>query len=216
MLPPPISTVHERGSRVQLSEKEKLILVIGRFNVRGHNKCQLDAVRAFVELKQRAVLSSDWKLVVAGHVNPNPDNETYVEQCRRVGLGHRVEVRTNISIEELCELYRRASFLWQFTGIELPFGVDPSKCEHLGLVALDCFGYGVVPVVYQRSGVAMMLNSGQNGFVFGSTRDLAGLMGLLGTHWKAAYHQQLFNASLKMGREFSHAKFVERVGGLVY
>lgn len=207
VLYPPILEIHTSKEAVAFSEKEKLVLNIGRFNVNGHNKCQLDAVRAFTTLVDEGVLDREWRLVVAGKLNQGKENERYLEQCRIDGRGYNVEVLTNVSIATLTDLYRRASYLWQFTAYGSPFGYRPEYCEHLGLVALDCFAYGTIPVAYHRSGITYVIKHGMNGYTFADLDELRAIMNNANRVFGTVYHQKQFENSLSSSAGFSFNSF---------
>ena len=212
VIPPPISTVH--GGDCPFESKERLVLNIGRFNVRGHNKCQLEAVEAFCRLQNDGVLDQTWMMIVAGYVNESPENLAYLERCEQAASRARVEVQTNASLDELQQLYRRACCLWQFTGVNLPFGDAPERCEHLGLVALDCYSYGVIPVVYHRSGMTYLIEHGRNGYCFGGYEELSDIMGLLNRHFGGKLHQEIYGHCLEGAADHDFESFrssVERV-----
>ena len=215
VIPPPISEVHLSQNSISFDQKEKLIINVGRFNVGGHQKCQDQAIRAFGELNQQGILDSSWQLTVAGHVNRSPENDAYLESCRRAADGLNVEVLTNISLAELCALYRRASALWQFTGVNLPFGVNPGHCEHLGLVALDSFAYGVIPIAYQRGGMSYFIKHGVNGFVFSDIAELAEIMKLISDSYRSSAHRSLFENSVQSKTDFTFEAFRRRITELI-
>ena len=215
VIPPPISEVHTRA-QVTFAEKEPIVLNVGRFNVFGHSKCQLEAIETFVDLTERGVLDSTWRLVVAGHVNRNPESEQYVVRCRQAAERANVEVLTNISFNHLQHLYRRATALWQFTGLHLPYGEKPEHCEHLGLVAMDCLAYGVVPICYERSGAAQLIEHGKTGFVFSELAEVESAMRLLSDHRGRQLHQKLFRQLRNAAHRFSAEYFTESVANLIH
>jgi len=191
VLVPPISDSHIRCGFGSLKEKQKKILVIGRFNVLSHNKNQLMAVQSFVEMKKNGSLDPEWELVLVGNVNSTPENIEYVDACREAATGFPVSIRTNVALEELLQLYRSATCLWQFTGYGLSFGESPQRCEHLGLVAMDCFVHGVIPLVYERSGAALLIDEGITGWAFNSKEDLASQMQLIEQEWQRDSHAEM-------------------------
>ena len=194
IMEPPISEIHFQKEPISLAEKEKLILCIGRFNVRGHNKCQLEAIKVFVDSQKKGVLSEDWRLVVAGRLNEGADNMCYLSECLKAGNGN-VTILENISLDYLTSLYRKASALWQFTGFGKPFGYDPELCEHLGLVALDCFAYGTIPIVFHRGGLPYLISHGVNGYSFGTVEELQSIMHLIDRNFGSSFHEfQLIHA----------------------
>ena len=191
ILYPPISNTHLKADKFPLHKKERLILQIGRFNVAGHSKKQLEAIKCFRQLKETKVLGSAWKMVVVGRVNSGAKNEEYVELCHEAARGAGVEIITNVSLETLQNLYQKAACLWQFTGFGLDFGDIPQHCEHLGLVAMDCFAYGVIPMIYQRSGMVPLVEYGRNGFSFGSYEELGDIMRAFAAGFGGPLHQRL-------------------------
>lgn len=197
-LPPPISNSHMDEAGVPFGAKEKIILNVGRFNVDGHCKRQLDAIRAFERFVSEKVFGADWHFYAIGNLNPGEQNQAYLDECRRVG-GPNVHIETDVPFSRLQELYRKASVVWQFTGIHLPSGQLPQHCEHLGLVAMDGFCYGALPMVYQRSGVSYMIDHGKTGFTFASTEELKTIMGLFDRAFGTQAHTQMFRAA----REYS-------------
>ena len=211
VLAPPISETHISRNPVSLWEKEKLILTLGRFNVKGHNKCQLEAIQEFVKLSKQGVLDSEWRMVVAGYVNESPENNAYVDQCRAAAQDSNVEIRTNATLDSLQSLYRRASCLWQFTGIQLGFGKQPERCEHLGLVALDCYCYGVIPVVYHRGGMTHIVDHGSSGYCFADSDELKDVMSLLSSQFGKAFHQRLFVNCLQQADAHSFPAFKDSI-----
>jgi len=211
VIPPPVSKVHQ-AKKPEFEQKEALILNVGRFNVFGHNKCQLEAVRTFSQFVEDGVVDPSWKLLVAGHVNESPETNDYVQQCRdAAGAAANIEIRTNISLGELCLCYQRASVVWQFTGIGLLFGEKPGNCEHLGLAALDGFAYGAIPVVYHRGGMTYFIKHGFNGYCFGSAEELAQITRLLAHSFGTEFHRKLFDYTCESVQYFTFDVFKSKI-----
>lgn len=207
VLVPPISDSHRSSERVRATDKRKQILVVGRFNVLSHNKNQLLAVQAFAEMKRCGILDAEWELVVVGNVNASPENIAYVESCRLAGAGLPVSVLTNVTFDELLEVYQTASCLWQFTGFGEPYGENPQRCEHLGLVAMDCFAHGVIPLLYDRSGAAMLLQEGVTGWAFHTTDELKAQMDLVAREWGQPCHDSVIEALYAQSSLFDTTAF---------
>lgn len=198
-LPPPISNSHMNAGGIAFSSKEKIILNVGRFNVDGHCKRQLDAIRTFQELVRDGEIGNDWHFYAVGNLNPGEANQRYLADCHEAA-GPHVHIETDVQFTRLQELYRKAAVLWQFTGIHLQSGQLPQHCEHLGLVAMDSMCYGAVPMVYQRSGVAYMIDHGRTGFTFGTIDELKSIMGIFDQVFGTETHYNMFQAT----REYSH------------
>ncbi len=215
VLVPPISRVHTSQKQVQFEEKEKLLLNVGRFNVHGHSKHQLKAIESFIEARKRGVFDDSWKFVLIGQINENDETLEYLEDCKALASGHPIQIYNNLDIDSLCSYYRRASFLLHFTGYGSKFGETPEKTEHLGLVALDCFAYGVLPILYHRGGAATMIRHGVDGFVFKDVDDLQQLLQKCSTWYKAPLHRVLFEASKKRSIEFDAEHFTGQLEALL-
>ena len=215
VLHPPISSIHFVQPPVDFCEKERLILSIGRFNVFGHSKRQLEVIRAFCDSIRQGVIDDSWRLVVAGHMNSSPETEDYLAQCRLCAEGYPVEILTNVSIDALCAFYRRASYLWQFTGLEYGFGSYPERCEHLGLVSLDSFAYGVLPIVYERSGIVDAIDHGKNGYLFGTLDELRQIMRVSARSFGSAMHCRQFTWSRESAANYNFANFRQRLRDLL-
>lgn len=210
VLPPPISSAHT-AARPVLEEKERLILLVGRFNVEGHNKCQLDAIRAFRSMRDEGELSPEWRLHLVGNLNPGAATQRYFDRCRRAAEGADITIERNVPFERLQNLYRRAACLWQFTGFGLVDGAEPQNCEHLGLVALDGLAYGTIPFVYERSGVSFLIDHGGNGFVFKDRAELSSEMRLLDRSFKGPTHQAMFRSAIEASSQLGCEAFVARL-----
>lgn len=208
VLVPPISDSHTASSGSPVTKKQKQILVVGRFNVLSHNKNQRVAVEAFSQMRKAGILDDEWELILIGNVNSSPENLAYLESCRSAGEGLPVSIRTNVSITELLDLYRSATCLWQFTGYGLPFGESPQRCEHLGLVAMDCLAHGVIPLVFERSGAAMLIQEGVTGWAFGSIEQLSEQMHVVAREWCSPFHQTMIDTIQSQMSEFDTAAFV--------
>jgi len=214
VLPPPISSTHS-ATTPEFAQKERLILLVGRFNVDGHNKRQLDAIRAFRRLKDSKVLGADWRLQVAGNLNSGGATRRYFERCLREGNSWDIKIDTNVPFAELQDHYRRASCLWQFTGLGLIDGEEPQHCEHLGLVALDSLSYGTIPVVFERSGVSYLIEHGKNGFIFGGFDDLTPIMGVLDRGFGSPTHHAMFRSAIDSSSRFGFDSYVSTLRSIV-
>jgi glycosyltransferase involved in cell wall biosynthesis len=214
-LPPPISDSHMKATGISFEGKEKIILNVGRFNIHGHCKRQLEAIRCFQEMLFREIIDDGWQLFCVGNLNNSPENVEYVETCRREA-GANVCIETDVSFSRLQGLYRRAAALWQFTGSHLKSGETPQYCEHLGLVAMDSMCYGTIPMVYQRSGVAFVINHATSGFIFETTDELARIMAVFDRAFGSKEHNAMFEASRASAAELGFESFKSRLSAHVW
>ena len=210
MLIPPISEKH-LNSTTKFEDKEKLILNVGRFCVAGHNKNQLEAINSFKQLVDDGILDSSWKLEICGQYNDVADTVVYLKRCKEAAHGYNIDIQTNVPFNSLCNSYRRASVLWQFTGFGTPFGVKPEKCEHLGLVALDALAYGTIPVMFARSGASFVIDSGVDGFVFSDYAELKSIMAFIDKCYTTDFHLSFFEKAKAKAGAVSYKNFQENL-----
>ncbi|RME58919.1 MAG: glycosyltransferase, partial [Candidatus Dadabacteria bacterium] len=212
---PPLSCREDDAIVDCFNEKEKVILVVGRFNVKGHSKRQLEAIDAFIKLVSAGVLDSEWELYVVGHLNDGDENKRYFEKCKKKASQYRITVKANVAYEELEKLYRKATCLWQFTGVQCEWGKHPGLCEHLGLVALDCFRYGVIPIAYQRGGMAGVIRSYFDGFLFYDLSELFEIMKIIAAFYKKEGHKWFYRNALSRFSDYNLAAFRKKLKDII-
>jgi len=213
VFPPPISQQHFQNN-YSLTKKEKLILNVGRFNVDGHSKCQKEAIEAFIWLKEMGVLDPEWRMIVAGHLNEGELNREYFEYCSALSP-EDVTVIKNASFNDLCKYYSRAAVLFQFTGFGLDFGVIPERCEHLGLVAMDAMCYGTIPVVYERSGAALITDWGDSMYSFTNRLELAKIMSWITADFGTSSYLSHMRRCRAEAQKYCYANFCAKLEGVL-
>lgn len=210
-LMPPISDSHLQLKEPTIDDKEKIILNVGRFNTLGHNKGQLNAIRAFIKLNHEKVLDESWKLVLCGQFNDVDDTKKYLELCKKVAKNYNIKININVPFEELYSYYQKATCLWQFTGYGKNFGDFPEKCEHLGLVALDALAHGTIPMIFARSGASFVFDIGNDGFIFLNYKELKMEMELLKNSYGTLFHQKLIGNCYQKSKALSYISFEQKM-----
>jgi glycosyltransferase involved in cell wall biosynthesis len=143
--------------------RDPLILSVGRFFADWHTKNQHVLVEAMAELDVPG-----WSLVLAG----GADDPDYVAHVRRAAAGLPVELRLDVSREELLDLYSRASLFWHAAG----YGQDerhPERFEHFGIATAEAMAHGVTPFVYPAGGSAELVEDGRTGRWWRTPAELA-------------------------------------------
>jgi glycosyltransferase involved in cell wall biosynthesis len=163
ILYPPVDMMDSR----ELRNKEKIILSVSRFELSG-KKQQLEMIRIFERMLQRhPEKTKGWKMVIAGgSVNGNP----YLERVRKASQllpEGKIDLRVDISLDELRELYRKASIFWHLAGLEQR---DPERAEHFGMTTVEAMQNRCAPVVYRGGGQKEIIEAGVSGLFF-DTRD---------------------------------------------
>ena len=165
LLYPPV----EGGPPAPAGERRPLILSVARFE-RAGSKRQLEMARAFGRMRSRfPALSGGWRLVLAGGVEPRGNDYLRRVEEEAAGAGSAIEVRTNLSAEELAGLYRQASLFWHLCGAEAR---DPALREHFGMTVAEAMRYGVAPIVFDGGGLPEIVDHGVSGLRVASSAAL--------------------------------------------
>ena len=74
-----------------------------------------------------------------------------------------VELKVNIPVSELQEMYRQAGIFWHFCGL---LQTEPALVEHFGMTTVEAMQNGCVPVVFDGGGQREIVEEGRSGFRF--------------------------------------------------
>jgi glycosyltransferase involved in cell wall biosynthesis len=134
--------------------REPLILSVGRFFSDWHTKNQDVLVEAMRQLD-----APGWSLVLAG----GADDRAYAERVRSAAEGLAVELRLDVSRDELLDLYARASLFWHAAGYGQDERRHPERLEHFGIATVEAMAHGAVPLVFPAGGSAELVDDGVTG-----------------------------------------------------
>lgn len=153
------------------TEKENVILGVGRFTQAQHAKKQHVLVNSFRKLVENGL--NNWKLILAGGTLKT--DERYVKKLHKLARGYPIEILTDISFVDLVKLYGKAKIFWHAAG----FGEDeekhPERMEHFGIVIAEAMAAGCVPVVIKKGGIPEIVADGKNGFLWETIEQLEDL-----------------------------------------
>ncbi|MCF7977042.1 MAG: glycosyltransferase [Chromatiaceae bacterium] len=158
------------AQELDISNKEKLILHVGRFFLSGHNKKQLELVNAFRNLYERGAISAGWRFVMVGQVHA--DQQGYVDAVSAAAEGLPVSLLHNVSRDELDQLYRRAAIYWHATGLNEELEESPELFEHFGITTIEAMAHGCIPIVIDAGGQPEIVNSTDIGYLFTNEAEL--------------------------------------------
>jgi glycosyltransferase involved in cell wall biosynthesis len=136
---PPIDIPKERRFR-----KENLIISTGRIS---SDKCYDFIIEVFKESSKNISLKN-YKLLICGKA----DDENYLGRLKKMSLGFPIEFRTNLTNEELCNVYKKAKIFMQAKGLGVDEERYPALLEHFGMTPLEAMSYGCVPIVLNKGG----------------------------------------------------------------
>lgn len=182
--------------------KEKLVLSVARFEASGSKK-QLELLEAFRRLRENPGMAG-WKLVLAGgSFGRNFYHKKVVK--RAMGMAG-VEVRANLPLAELKDLYARASIFWHACGLGEK---APERVEHFGMATVEAMQNGCIPVVINKGGQKEIVEAGVSGFLFDD------LKGLCETTLKLAadpaLRDRISEGARARSRRFTGKRFTEEV-----
>jgi glycosyltransferase involved in cell wall biosynthesis len=108
------------------------------------------------------------RLVLAGHARDSRHVRALIDQARRLGVGSRVEVRTDVDRAELTRLYGKASAI-----------VHPALFEPFGLALLEGMAQGCAAISSSSEyagGWVDILERGRQGLGFANPDELTSAM----------------------------------------
>ena len=143
-------------------DKEKLILSVARFELSGSKK-QLELVKTFSEIcQQYPEQSSGWKLVLVGG---SSTENSYLEELEAAVTKSQcpIEIKPNIPVAEVRDLYRRAAVFWHACGLDETL---PERVEHFGMTTVEAMQNYCVPIVIDGGGQREIVEHGDSGLGF--------------------------------------------------
>jgi glycosyltransferase involved in cell wall biosynthesis len=129
---PPVD-VSSFSEGLSVPKREKTVLVISRISP------EKQIERAIRILKIVNEKDEGWRLTVVGALSPF--NTSYYEKLVSLGKGHNVQIRTNLSKQEILEAAASSSvYLHTMPG------------EHFGISVVEAMASGLIPVVPDSGG----------------------------------------------------------------
>lgn len=165
LLYPPVDMYNPESNS---QNKKSIVLSVARFETTGSKK-QIEMAKAFADLVRRdKTLMRDWTLVLAGGTFPgNP----YFDKVKRLveSLHCNIELRPDVTYEELRALYRDAAIFWHACGLKEK---DPHRVEHFGMTTVEAMQNFCVPVVIDGGGQREIVEHNVSGLRFRTVKQL--------------------------------------------
>ncbi len=198
ILYPPVDMMDSCEDR----DKEKIILSVSRFELSG-KKQQLEMIKIFERMLHRYPEKTEgWKMVIAGgSVDGNP----YLESVRKASRSlpaEKIDLRVDISLNELKELYRKASIFWHLAGLEQ---IDPERAEHFGMTTVEAMQNRCVSVVYRGGGQKEIIEDRVSGLFFDTRDEL--INRTLELMDSSSLREEIGRAAYERGKEFTKKSF---------
>ncbi len=153
-------------------KKQPVILSVGRFFGHLHSKQQERIIEWYRELRDANVDFKEYKLVLAGGLKTEDDQEFFNSLKKKIGRDPSIELKSNVSYAELSRLYQEARFFWHFTGLGYDENEHPENVEHLGITPLEAMASGCIVFCYSAGGPKELIEDGATGFLFLTKEEL--------------------------------------------
>ncbi len=193
--------------------KEKIILSVGRFFPQLHSKQHEKIIAVFNKMQRSHQNFKDYKLILAGGLKD--EDKDYFRQIKNLTQKNpSIILKPDISLDELYELYKLATFFWHFTGYGVDEKAHPELVEHLGITPLEAMAAGAITFCYNAGGPKEIVTDGQNGYLFNNENELqTKMMAVLEDQNKQKTIRD--NANNFIRQNFSYEVFKQRVNELI-
>lgn len=167
ILPPAI----DPGSYI-VSPKENVILMVGRFSRRPHDKKHAPMVAAFKDMYEKGMLPG-WKMIIMGGLRRDqPEDVEYFQEVVNEAKGAPVEVIADASFDSLIATYAKAKIFWHATGFKEDLLKVPERAEHFGITTVEAMASACVPIVVNSGGQPEIVQQEVNGLLWNSIEEL--------------------------------------------
>lgn len=144
------------------TKRENIILSVGRFTQGMNAKKQEVLIEAFKKLSEK--VKKQWKLILVGSFLPQ--DKEFVTKLEKQASGFSIEIKTDISFQELQTLYQKAKIYWHAAGFGEDLRMHPERAEHFGITTVEAMQAGMVPVVINAGGQKEIVTDGENGYLW--------------------------------------------------
>jgi glycosyltransferase involved in cell wall biosynthesis len=140
------------------TEKQNLIVSIGRFDGGSRTKNQLGQVDTF-----RALLGSvaGWRLSIIGA----SEDRAYEQRVRAAAGDLPVTLLADVDRDTIWRSLAEAKLFWHTTGIPAEEERCPEAAEHFGIATVEAMRAGCVPVVIASGGQREIVEDDVSGFL---------------------------------------------------
>lgn len=152
--------------------KNKSIIAVGRFFVGGHNKKQIELIKAFRKLYDTYPEAREYTFHLCGGTHPEDIHQNYLALCENLAQGYPIKIHKNIELKELVCLYGEAKIFWHAAGMNENEQLHPDKFEHFGITTVEAMASGCVPVVLGLAGQKEIVSHGETGLLWNTEDEL--------------------------------------------
>ena len=164
VLYPPI----DLPSKPTTTLKGQQILSVGRFDNILNTKRHDILIQAFKEFYKT---NKQYKLILAG--GSIDTSSEYINKLKSSVAKLPVELKFNITTDELITLYQNSSIYWHAAGYGVDEKTNPENTEHFGISIVEAMSYGCVVFAPQKGGIKEIINNQKNGYFYETFKELA-------------------------------------------
>lgn len=191
------------------TNKQNIILSVGRFFRHLHTKRQDILIKAFNKLQRENNMFKDFKLYLIGGLKEE-DKKYFDELVLLARDNDNIIFLPNASQTTVIEYYRKALFFWHAAGYDINEKHSPELVEHLGISPLEAMASGCIIFCPKKGELATLIKNGKNGFVYNMMDELVqktiDTYNIRNTLTEIANQAQLF-----ISEHFSYEDFKKRV-----
>lgn len=152
--------------------KKQSIIAVGRFFVGGHNKKQVELIKAFRKLYDTFPEAQEYTLHLCGGTHPEDIHQNYLALCEKLAQGYPIKIHKNIELKELILLYGEAKIFWHAAGMNENQQLHPDKFEHFGITTVEAMASGCIPVVLGLAGQKEIVSHMETGLLWKTEDEL--------------------------------------------
>lgn len=154
-----------------LTQKEPIILSVGRMFAHLHSKRQDILIKAFIKGQTKYPSFKKYRLILIGAFKK--EDQEYLNYLQKLSKNHaNIFIKTNLSHSEVQDYYNRASIYWHGAGYQINETKNPELVEHFGTTIVEAMNYYCVPIAYEAGGPKETILQNKTGFLYKTQEDL--------------------------------------------
>ncbi len=183
-------------------KKNKYILNVGRFNLKGHCKNQHLIAKAFKNLILNNRISEEWKLIFIGSVDEKSNSSIeHLDLTKSNSYEKNTEFLINAKRKTVSKYYKESGIYIHATGLGIDDELNPEKCEHYGISTFEAIYNGCIPITYSKGGPFFQIKNIKNSFSFNNEAELEESLVLAVNLFNSSKENNIVESIAKIGQE---------------
>ncbi len=158
-------------------------------------------------------LFKEHMLILAGGVK-DEDDAYFQLLKKKVGGAKNIQLKPNISYNELLGLYLKARYYWHFAGYGVDSDRNPELVEHFGITPVEAMAMRAIPFCFNAGGPKELIADGINGYLFDTGEELLKKMASV-MKSKSKQDEIKKNAHLFAVKNFSYEVYKQKLKTLL-